>query len=79
VKTIMATGDNGLTAISVARECSILSNDLPVFLAELYTDSKGRDKIIWVNVDNSVADESPAVDQRTRKLEKIKEDDRTKV
>lgn len=34
VKTIMATGDNGLTAISVAKQCGIIGEDVPVFLGE---------------------------------------------
>ena len=28
IRTIMATGDNILTAIAVGKECNILSNDL---------------------------------------------------
>jgi len=38
----MATGDNILTAISVAKQCGILSQTNKVF----YADMKG-DKIVW--------------------------------
>lgn len=40
VKTIMATGDNGLTAISVGRQCKIISENLPIYLGELVTVCK---------------------------------------
>ena len=39
IRTIMATGDNTLTAISVAKECNILPNDRTVYFGELDTDA----------------------------------------
>jgi cation-transporting P-type ATPase 13A2 len=42
IRTIMATGDNVLTAISVGRECNIIAADLEVFLGDLRNDS-GQD------------------------------------
>jgi cation-transporting ATPase 13A2 len=35
VRTVMATGDNVLTAISVGRECSIIDPETEVFLGDL--------------------------------------------
>lgn len=34
----MATGDNVLTAISVGRECSIIDNEIEVFLGDIKHD-----------------------------------------
>lgn len=42
VRPIMATGDNVLTAISVARQCSILNDQQEVFLADVITDNAGE-------------------------------------
>ena len=42
VRTIMATGDNTLTAISVARECNILNQDVDVFYGDVMNDS-----LVW--------------------------------
>jgi len=38
VRTIMATGDNVLTAISVARQCAILNEESEVYLADVVVD-----------------------------------------
>jgi len=48
VKTIMVTGDNVLTAISVARQCHIVGNHQKIFLGEL-SDEKihGKYQVIW--------------------------------
>lgn len=35
IRTVMATGDNVLTAISVARQCKMLSPDKKVYLGEI--------------------------------------------
>ena len=35
IRTIMATGDNTLTAISVARECNILNKENDVFFGDI--------------------------------------------
>ena len=48
IRTIMATGDNVLTAISVAKQCKILNPDKPVYLGEKVTDENGESKISWV-------------------------------
>jgi cation-transporting P-type ATPase 13A2 len=50
IRTIMATGDNVLTAISVARQCSILSQENEVYLGELVKDhNTGLEKIEWTS------------------------------
>lgn len=42
----MATGDNALTAISVARECSIIELESEVFLGD--TKKEGdKEVIVW--------------------------------
>ena len=51
IKTIMATGDNPLTAISVAREWGIVDSSLPVYLGELVTLKSGEKILTWNNVD----------------------------
>ena len=43
----MATGDNVLTAISVARECEIIPPDIEVFLGDLQLLPDGKQDIVW--------------------------------
>jgi cation-transporting ATPase 13A3/4/5 len=46
IRTIMATGDNVLTAISVGRECNIIESDAEVFLGDVKKDSiTGKDVV----------------------------------
>lgn len=48
VRTIMATGDNVLTAISVARQCAILNEESEVYLADvIYDRLTGTEKLEW--------------------------------
>jgi len=35
IRTIMATGDNVLTAVSVGRECHIINPSIEVFLGDI--------------------------------------------
>ena len=42
IKTIMATGDNPLTSISVAKQSKIINSNLPVYLGELTTLKNGK-------------------------------------
>jgi cation-transporting ATPase 13A3/4/5 len=42
IRTIMATGDNTLTAISVGRDCNILNLDHDVFFGDII-----EDKLLW--------------------------------
>jgi cation-transporting ATPase 13A3/4/5 len=46
VRTIMATGDNILTAISVGRECNIIDGESEVFLADVKREGD-KDVIFW--------------------------------
>ncbi|KAK9453672.1 hypothetical protein V1511DRAFT_462087 [Dipodascopsis uninucleata] len=48
IRTIMCTGDNVLTAISVGRECGLVSEDAPVFVPHFDEDTGIR----WQCVDN---------------------------
>lgn len=51
IRTIMATGDNPLTSISVARESGIIDPSRPVFLGELVTLKDGEKLLTWNNID----------------------------
>jgi cation-transporting ATPase 13A2 len=45
IRTIMATGDNVLTAISVGRECNIIEGDAEVFLGDVRKE--GNNEIVY--------------------------------
>lgn len=45
----MATGDNVLTAISVARQCKILSQESEVYLGDLVKDQDGFERVEWTS------------------------------
>ena len=48
VRTIMATGDNVLTAVSVAGQCGIVDAQKQVWLGDLAEDDQTREKfIMW--------------------------------
>jgi len=47
IRTIMATGDNVLTAISVARQCKLIDYKKPVYLGEKVTDDQGKSTVEW--------------------------------
>lgn len=55
IRTIMATGDNMLTAISVARKCGIIKEEQVVYLADLIADGASQG-ITW-----KIAKDSDAV------------------
>ena len=52
IRTIMATGDNVLTAISVGRECNIIDASSEVFLGDV-RKVKGKEVVIWKSTQNS--------------------------
>jgi len=52
IRTIMATGDNTLTAISVARECNILKQEQVVYFGDIENE-----RIIWKKTSGSIDDE----------------------
>ena len=43
----MATGDNVLTAVSVARQSKILESSKQVYLGDMVTDEFGVSRLIW--------------------------------
>lgn len=47
IRTVMATGDNMLTAISVARQCNILKTKGDVWLGDIEKDFDGQNKLFW--------------------------------
>ena len=56
IRTIMCTGDNILTAISVARECSLIDQNAHCFVPHFLEGDKTdpRAQLIWESVDNSI-------------------------
>ncbi|KAL4985673.1 hypothetical protein BDW68DRAFT_164681 [Aspergillus falconensis] len=53
IRNIMCTGDNILTAISVARECGILGADEPCFIPRFVEGQQQLQHLSWDCVDNS--------------------------
>ncbi|EAR98777.2 E1-E2 ATPase family protein (macronuclear) [Tetrahymena thermophila SB210] len=53
VRTIMVTGDNALTAISVGRQCKILDEKNRVYFGDLSDDPAQKGKIVWRDFENS--------------------------
>ena len=56
IRNIMCTGDNILTAISVARECDLISRDAHCFVPHFVDGDKmdPRAQLSWESVDNSI-------------------------
>ncbi|KAL4494291.1 hypothetical protein ABPG73_018810 [Tetrahymena malaccensis] len=52
IRTIMVTGDNALTAISVGRQCKILDEKKRVYFGDLSDDPNKKDKIVWKDFEN---------------------------
>ncbi|CAD8092827.1 unnamed protein product [Paramecium sonneborni] len=54
IRTIMVTGDNVLTAISVARQCNIVQPNQRIFLGDIAEQKlDGKNHIIWKDFDMS--------------------------
>ncbi|ODV58141.1 putative acid anhydride hydrolase ASCRUDRAFT_22644, partial [Ascoidea rubescens DSM 1968] len=54
IRTIMCTGDNILTAISVAKECELVSNsdDFKIYIPRtVFNENYNSSSILWENVD----------------------------
>jgi magnesium-transporting ATPase (P-type) len=45
----MATGDNLLTAVAVAKKCGILDPDLPAYLGDL-KEVNGKTRLNWTRL-----------------------------
>jgi len=56
VRTVMATGDNVLTAISVARQCNILDSQQEVWLGDLAHVPGGPQYVEWKSTMPNVDD-----------------------
>ncbi|KAL4462608.1 hypothetical protein ABPG74_000438 [Tetrahymena malaccensis] len=52
IRTIMVTGDNALTAISVGRQCKIIDESKRVYFGDLSDDPTQKDRIIWKDFEN---------------------------
>lgn len=51
IRTIMATGDNVLTAISVGRQCNIVDAETEVFLGDV-VKRHDREEVMWKSTKN---------------------------
>lgn len=56
IRMVMATGDNILTAISVSKECKLVSKNSLIYSCNIEKDENGKDKLTWSKVDNYVDD-----------------------
>jgi len=58
IRTIMATGDNVLTAISVGRECNIIDSESEVFLGDVRKEGD-KEIVFWKSTKSSKNQLSP--------------------
>jgi len=55
LRMVMATGDNILTAISVAKECGLISNGLPIYTCDLNKENSSNEfNLSWNLVDTFI-------------------------
>jgi len=81
LKMIMATGDNIFTAISVAKECSLIIPDASIYMCEIKKekiDNVESSKLIWSQVDNFIDEDSVVFDSPEGSPVKIPFDSRSK-
>ena len=52
LRMMMATGDNILTAISVAKECNLLQKNQKIFSLQLEKDENNKHYFVWDKIDN---------------------------
>ncbi|KAL4505175.1 hypothetical protein ABPG72_016242 [Tetrahymena utriculariae] len=52
IRTIMVTGDNALTAISVCRQCKIVDEKKRVYFGDISDDPKQKNRIVWKDFEN---------------------------
>lgn len=69
IRTIMATGDNTLTAISVAKQCNILDANKKVYFADIIMG-----KLVWQAFDEKVSAINKVNRVNESKLEFMSED-----
>ena len=50
IRNIMATGDNLLTAVAVAKKCGILDSDIPAYLGDL-KEVNGKTRLRWTKLE----------------------------
>jgi cation-transporting ATPase 13A3/4/5 len=53
IRTVMCTGDNILTAISVGRDCGLIDQDASIFVPSFAEDETHPNRLVWQNVNNS--------------------------
>lgn len=51
ISCVMATGDNGLTAVSVGRQCGIIPTDKTVYLAETTKSKHDKKHLTWIKIE----------------------------
>ncbi|MGL4948142.1 MAG: HAD-IC family P-type ATPase, partial [Mycoplasma sp.] len=52
LKMLMATGDNILTAISVSKECELISPNAKIYTCEWLKDENSNNNLVWNTVEN---------------------------
>jgi len=55
-RMLMATGDNILTAISVARECFLIKPEAPVYMCEIIKEG-GENKLTWNKIETFIEED----------------------
>ncbi|EFA74589.1 P-type ATPase [Heterostelium album PN500] len=58
IKTIMVTGDNPLTAISVSKQCGIIKENTLLFIPELDNNKDSLDSFTWRNLSDPSTDQA---------------------
>eukprot|EP01022_Parablepharisma_sp_SALTPOND_P025544 TRINITY_DN598_c0_g1_i1.p2 TRINITY_DN598_c0_g1~~TRINITY_DN598_c0_g1_i1.p2 ORF type:complete len:979 (+),score=86.34 TRINITY_DN598_c0_g1_i1:10743-13679(+) len=71
IRTVMVTGDNAYTAISVSRECGMIMYNHAVFLGDLIEDSKKK-YIKWLPIEKLEGMED---DDQPQAIEEVKDDE----
>ncbi|KAK9462203.1 uncharacterized protein V1516DRAFT_711632 [Lipomyces oligophaga] len=61
IRTVMCTGDNVLTAISVAKECGLVSDAVPIYVPHIIIADTAEDEIEHVEEDEQQQDTVPEV------------------
>ena len=58
VRSVIVSGDNPLTCISVGKECGIVESGMKLFVSTIITDEYGRKRIEWIDTDEDGGESS---------------------
>ena len=83
IRMMMATGDNILTAISVAKECNLLKKNQKIFSLQLEKDENNKEYFVWDKIDNENKNnnhpEENVYNNSNKNLNQIQEEDNNLV